>query len=131
MLYAYSPSQPIYFGCKFKPYVKQGYMSGGAGYVLSKEAVIRFVEQAIPNGKKCRQDHKGAEDVEIGLCLQNVHVVAGDSRDEVGRGRFFPFMPEHHLIPGHVDKSFWYWQYLYYKSDEVRYIYCHKKSITE
>jgi glycoprotein-N-acetylgalactosamine 3-beta-galactosyltransferase len=121
MLYAYSPSQPIYFGCKFKPYVKQGYMSGGAGYVLSKEAVIRFVEQAIPNGKKCRQNNKGAEDVEIGLCLQNVHVVAGDSRDEVGRGRFFPFMPEHHLIPGHVDKSFWYWQYLYYKSDEVRF----------
>lgn len=23
MLYQYSPSQPIYFGCKFKPYVKQ------------------------------------------------------------------------------------------------------------
>lgn len=24
MLYQYSSSQPIYFGCKFKPYVKQG-----------------------------------------------------------------------------------------------------------
>lgn len=24
-----NPNEPIYFGCKFKPYVKQGYMSGG------------------------------------------------------------------------------------------------------
>ena len=32
----------MYFGCKFKPYVKQGYMSGGAGYALSKEALKRF-----------------------------------------------------------------------------------------
>lgn len=65
MLYPYSPSFPIYFGCKFKPFVKQGYMSGGAGYVLSKAAVKRFVEEAIPN-KNCRQDHDGAEDVEMG-----------------------------------------------------------------
>ena len=35
--------EPVYFGCKFKPFTKQGYMSGGAGYILSKEALKKFV----------------------------------------------------------------------------------------
>lgn len=116
-------------------------MSGGAGYVLSKEAVKRFVEEGIPNKNKCRQSADGAEDVEIGIdkvyileiiekcntfklylsigkCLEKVNVFAGDSRDSLGRGRFFPFVPEHHLIPGHVDKNFWYWKYIFYETDE-------------
>lgn len=40
-------SKPVYFGHKFKPYVKQGYMSGGAGYVMSKEAVRRYLTKTI------------------------------------------------------------------------------------
>ncbi|XP_067621746.1 glycoprotein-N-acetylgalactosamine 3-beta-galactosyltransferase 1 [Eurosta solidaginis] len=118
MLYPYSPETPIYFGCKFKPFVKQGYMSGGAGYVLSKEAVRRFVEKAIPDAKLCKQDGTGAEDAELGKCMANVGVMAGDSRDQHARGRFFPFVPEHHLIPSHTDKGFWYWKYIYYETDE-------------
>lgn len=93
-------------------------MSGGAGYVLSKQALMRLVEEGIPDKDKCRQDSDGAEDVEIGKCLENVNVIAGDSRDTNGRGRFFPFVPEHHLIPGHVDKNFWYWKYIYYDAKE-------------
>uniref|UniRef100_A0A182JFS5 Glycoprotein-N-acetylgalactosamine 3-beta-galactosyltransferase 1 n=1 Tax=Anopheles atroparvus TaxID=41427 RepID=A0A182JFS5_ANOAO len=117
MLYAYSPSYPIYFGCRMLDELKQRYMYGGAGYVLSKEAVKRFVEDAIPN-PQCRQDGGGAEDVEIGKCLEVVNVIAGDSRDYVGRGRFFPFIPEHHLIPNNVGKVLWYLHHSYFKPDQ-------------
>jgi len=120
MLEPYNSSDPIYFGCKFKPYVSQGYMSGGAGYVLSKEALKRFVKQGVNDetGLNCRHDGEGAEDVELGKCMENLHVKAGDSRDSLGRGRFFPFVPEHHLIPGLVGKDFWYWKYIYYPAEE-------------
>lgn len=117
MLINVDSRKPVYFGCRFKPFVKQGYMSGGAGYVLSEEAVRRFVVQGLPN-QNCRQDNNGAEDVEIGKCLELVGVEAGDSRDHLGRGRFFPFVPSHHLIPGHTDRSFWYWKYIYYPIEE-------------
>jgi glycoprotein-N-acetylgalactosamine 3-beta-galactosyltransferase len=30
-LRSHSPSEPVHFGCKYSPYVEQGYMSGGAG----------------------------------------------------------------------------------------------------
>jgi hypothetical protein len=66
MLSAYDTSDPMYFGCCFKPHVKQGFMSGGAAYVLSREALKRFVEQALPDKTKCQQDHGGEEDVEMG-----------------------------------------------------------------
>lgn len=121
MLQPYNSSQPIYFGCKFKPYVRQGYMSGGAGYVLSKEAVRRFVRQGMRDktGAICRTaDGAGAEDVEMGKCMENLGVAAGDSRDTLGRGRFFPFVPEHHLIPGHMKSDFWYYKYIYYPVQE-------------
>ena len=36
MLSEYNSSQPIWFGCEFKVIVRDGYMSGGAGYVLSR-----------------------------------------------------------------------------------------------
>jgi len=111
-------STPIFFGHKFKPYVNQGYFSGGAGYVLSKEAVIRFVETGIYNSSICRQDNDGAEDVEMGKCMENLHVTAGDSRDTYGRKRFFPFIPEHHLIPGLIGKDTWYYKYIFYPEEE-------------
>ena len=48
MLQSYNPNMPWYFGCKLKPIegLQHGYMSGGAGYVLSKKALKRFVTKA-------------------------------------------------------------------------------------
>ncbi|XP_062142792.1 glycoprotein-N-acetylgalactosamine 3-beta-galactosyltransferase 1-like [Drosophila sulfurigaster albostrigata] len=117
MLYPYNPMTPVHFGYKFKPFVKQGYMSGGSGYALSKEALRRFVVEGIPDPKKCLPGTVVNEDIEIGKCMENLNVTAGDSRDWNGRGRMFPFIPEHHLITK-VDMSWWYWQYQFYKTDE-------------
>ncbi|XP_043218919.1 glycoprotein-N-acetylgalactosamine 3-beta-galactosyltransferase 1-like isoform X2 [Amphibalanus amphitrite] len=114
LLEPYPPQHPIYFGCKFKPFTKQGYMSGGAGYVLSREALRRFVEVGLKDPKKCRKDHGGAEDAEMGKCMEKLNVTAGDSRDAQGRYRFFPFTPESHLVAEKFPKNFWYWKYVFY-----------------
>ena len=82
MLQPHNHSEPVYFGCKFKPHVKQGYMSGGAGYVLSKEALRRFATRGLKDktGVTCRTDDGGAEDLEMGKCMEGLGVKAGDSR---------------------------------------------------
>jgi len=118
MLLPHSPTEPVFFGCKFKPFTKQGYMSGGAGYVLSRKALQKFVEEGKDDETKCSQGHGGAEDAEMGKCLERIGVRAGDSRDSGGHYRFLPFVPEHHLVPGHVDPSFWFWSYIYYPIDQ-------------
>jgi glycoprotein-N-acetylgalactosamine 3-beta-galactosyltransferase len=40
MLTAYDPNDPVFLGCRFKPYVKQGYMSGGAGNLYFKLIIL-------------------------------------------------------------------------------------------
>ncbi|XP_068140314.1 glycoprotein-N-acetylgalactosamine 3-beta-galactosyltransferase 1-like [Drosophila tropicalis] len=119
MLYPYSPQTPIYFGCKFNHYLKQGFMSGGAGYVLSREALYQLVEKGIGNPEICYTGISEAEDVEIGLCMENLNITAGDSRDSTGRGRMFMSSPEWHLVPPKFNTTFWYWSFKYYKDDDV------------
>lgn len=123
LLKDYSPDDPIYFGRRFKPYVTQGYMSGGAGYVLSRQALKRFVTVALVSRFMCSPHDEGAEDLEIGQCLQNCNVKAMDSRDKFGRERFHPFPPDLHLIPGAVPKDNWFWEYNYYPIREVNIIF--------
>ncbi|XP_052247839.1 glycoprotein-N-acetylgalactosamine 3-beta-galactosyltransferase 1-like isoform X2 [Dreissena polymorpha] len=99
-------NEPIYFGHHFKTIVKQGYFSGGAGYVLSKESMRRFGAHGS-NETVCRQDG-GAEDAEFGKCMENLGVKVGNSTDKLGRSRFHCFDPDTHLMGGYPD---WYYQY--------------------
>lgn len=105
----YTADEPIYFGKRFKPYTKQGYMSGGAGYVLSREALRRFVEGF--RTKACTHT-TSVEDLALGQCLEKMGVLAGDSRDSIHRETFHPFVPEHHLTMKLAKNS--YWNYCYY-----------------
>jgi len=115
LLSSYNTSEPIWFGFEFKVIVPDGYMSGGAGYVLSKEAVRRFAEISLPNATLCSQQDTGAEDVNMGNCLKSVGVVSMDSRDNFGRFRFLPFPPATHLQQREwKSQGFWYWSYIKY-----------------
>ncbi|KAL4224182.1 Transferase [Mactra antiquata] len=89
-------NEPIYFGHHFQSIIEGGYTSGGAGYVLSKEALRRLAEKG-DDKILCRQDG-GAEDVEIGTCLHNLGVTVGYSHDESGRSLFHCFDPISHLV---------------------------------
>ncbi|KAM9785531.1 glycoprotein-N-acetylgalactosamine 3-beta-galactosyltransferase 1-A [Neosynchiropus ocellatus] len=110
LLSNHTPEEAVYFGKRFKPYAKQGFMSGGAGYVLSREALRRFVEGF--RTQVCTHTTP-VEDLALGQCLEKMGVLAGDSRDTLQRETFHPFVPEHHLT-GRFLKSFWYWSYCYY-----------------
>lgn len=89
---------------------KKGYFSGGAGYVLSKEALRRFVEYGIDNKTICRPEIKGVEDIEVAKCFEKLNVYPADSRDEFGRQRFLPMSPEYHI---NLTNKTWYWEFAY------------------
>ncbi|XP_049873442.1 glycoprotein-N-acetylgalactosamine 3-beta-galactosyltransferase 1-like [Pectinophora gossypiella] len=117
LLADYRSTDPIYFGCRLKPFAKRGYMSGGAGYVLSRAALDRFIYKGLPSPHLCKATDTISGDAEMGKCLERIGVRAMDSRDALHRGRFFPYMPRDHLFPKKA-KSYWYWSYLYSPSDE-------------
>lgn len=103
-----SPKDPVYFGHHFKVIVSpQGYHSGGAGYLLSHEALNRFGRHGFHNQQLCAEDG-GAEDVEMGVCLQKLGVRAMQSYDSLDRSRFHCFNPSAHIHGNYPD---WYYQY--------------------
>ena len=106
---------PIFFGHAFHVIVKQGYASGGAGYVLSKEALRRFAKR---QKGECGVEDLGAEDVQMGLCMQILGVKLGDSRDSLGRSRFHCFNPATHMQGGEHFPD-WYFKYDKYGAQKV------------
>ena len=118
----YNTNEAWYFGCNYRRFVQAGYMSGGAGYVISQAALNRFVQEGLEGPSKvCKTDSKGSEDLELGLCLEKLKVQAGDSRDYFGRLRFFPVKPAVLLQPGYFEKDYWLYDYLMYPFSTVRF----------
>ncbi|CAL1538113.1 unnamed protein product [Lymnaea stagnalis] len=90
------PNLPLYFGRTFVPMVKQGYASGGAGYVISREALRRFGEGGIKNKTICKRDG-GYEDVEFGKCMESLGVPLKNTSDALNRPRFHCYNPEAYI----------------------------------
>ncbi|XP_071400020.1 LOW QUALITY PROTEIN: glycoprotein-N-acetylgalactosamine 3-beta-galactosyltransferase 1 [Centroberyx affinis] len=107
----YDPEKPLYLGRRFTPFIQQGYMSGGAGYVLSKEALRRFV-----GGFKSGEcDHYSTiEDIALGKCMEAMKVPPTDSRDLKGRQTFHPYPPDYYLVRQPPRPRPWYLLYDHY-----------------
>lgn len=93
LLYAYDPMEPLAFGHLINSSeVKQGYLANGAGYVLSKAALKRLYE-GLNSTTKCTylngNEALPNDDLHIGKCLEEMRVLAVDSRENKTKERFF------------------------------------------
>lgn len=80
LLSSFNSSAPLHLGFKYKnPETSQIFTSGGSGYVLTKETIVRFVEIGLAeklsgssdvNGTQsenlCDPGHQGLEDYNLG-----------------------------------------------------------------
>ncbi|KAK3103199.1 hypothetical protein FSP39_017295 [Pinctada imbricata] len=110
-----SIDKPSYHGKRFKPMVNQGYMSGGAGYVVNRKALELLVTEGLDDSNKCNPNVSKDEDLEVGHCFENLGVSPGDSRDEKGRERFMSYTLEQHFTPGVLPMGFLNYFYYNYK----------------
>ncbi|KAL3890041.1 hypothetical protein ACJMK2_002341 [Sinanodonta woodiana] len=101
LLSNYNGSKPAYMGYHFNKFVPSGYMSGGAGYVISNSALRQFVEKGL-NKQKCKIGFESnielAEDIEIGNCLSELKVPILNSTDMFGKETFHPYHPKQHVL---------------------------------
>ncbi|BHF61359.1 hypothetical protein SprV_0100433300 [Sparganum proliferum] len=105
-----NPNDPIILGRRFKPFVRQGYASGGAGYVVSRAALKLIAEGMMKNVTDCTTGG-GAEDVNLGACAERVGVKFVDSLDSHGKETFHPFSPGYMIDKKAMDATSWIHKY--------------------
>ncbi|ESO83390.1 hypothetical protein LOTGIDRAFT_96000, partial [Lottia gigantea] len=76
----YKGDAPAYSGLHLRHFSPNGYMAGGPGYVLNREA-LRLLIKGFNSPGLCRLTG-GAEDLEIGRCLTKVGVTIISSLDK-------------------------------------------------
>lgn len=95
-------NKPLIFGHHFdyNGNAKMAYVSGGAGYVISKAALALF-GQNRQSVKTCEEGHEllgKSEDWQFSACLKDLGVKLGNSRDKLGNSRFHCLTPRDYLL---------------------------------
>ncbi|XP_049770495.1 glycoprotein-N-acetylgalactosamine 3-beta-galactosyltransferase 1-like [Schistocerca cancellata] len=98
LLQPLEPEEALYLGLHLLANVPKGYMSGGAGYVLSRGAVQRLVA-AWDLDVELKEDDSGFEDINIGWWMEKVGATFVQTADVSGRRRFHAFPPSRELSP--------------------------------
>lgn len=115
-LYQYNANTSILIGHKYCiTGLNDGYMAGG-GYVMSRKALKKLVENNFKDPEKCLgSDSDGSEDAELGRCLQNDALLI-DAHDFLGEKEFFPVSVEEHLQHEKPDPSYWYTTFAWFNA---------------
>jgi len=94
--------------------------------VFSSATLQKFVLEAMTNESICSSKnlHNAATE-ELGRCLSNIQVQAGDSRDHEGYHRFLPFQLKNHLsspLNKSLETHKKFLDYSYYHVSDVSFI---------
>ena len=112
LLSHYNSSENSYLGYHFNRYVHNGYMSGGAGYVISNAGFRKLVEEGIRkencNPVPTKVDPEVSEDINIAKCLNKTGVSVLSSLDVFKRETFHPY-PLHQYLTGSLPAYMYEW----------------------
>ena len=107
LLSHYDSTEPGYLGFHFAKMAEEnGFMSGGAGYVISNRALRKIMEFGILKDacpiKPNIDDPENSEDIEIGRCLDISGVHVFSSVDSLGKETFHPYPLQQYVISNHL-----------------------------
>jgi glycoprotein-N-acetylgalactosamine 3-beta-galactosyltransferase len=81
-------SRPPYNDTFYGENIEQGFIQGGAGWLISKETVKLFVETQNKDPNFCVMKRGQLEDQEICNCFRKLNIFPGETRDDEWRERF-------------------------------------------
>ena len=82
----------------------KGFLQGGSGFLISRESLRLFVESMRKDPHFCVMLLGRLEDQEISNCFRKINIYPGETRDELGRERFF--MDQFHQLWSQPSQDF-------------------------